>query len=121
MTLRVGSIVLTVSNVPVATSFWAAALDLAPREQPEPDWVVLAPRDGEGPNLSLSRGDSRPTYFPHLHLDLYTDDQAGEVERLLGLGATRVDDWPYPAEEHDFVVLQDPDGNRFCVVDTSGA
>lgn len=120
MTLRVGSIVLTVSDVPVAMAFWSAALDLVPREQPEPGWVVLAPRSGHGPNLSLARGDSRPTYFPHLHLDLYTEDQAGEVDRLVELGARRVDDWPYPPDDHDFVVLEDPDGNRFCVIDSTG-
>ncbi|HEV7194602.1 MAG TPA: VOC family protein [Pedococcus sp.] len=121
MTLQVGSIVLTVADVPTAMAFWAAALDLEAREEPEPDWVVLRPRSGQGPNLSLSLGESRPTYFPHVHLDLYTSDQVAEVERLLGLGARRVKDWPYPLGEHDFVVLEDPDGNRFCIVDTGGA
>lgn len=47
-------------------------------------------------------------------MDLFTDDQPGEVERLIRLGATRVD-WDYP-ERADYVVLADPDGNRFCVV-----
>jgi catechol 2,3-dioxygenase-like lactoylglutathione lyase family enzyme len=32
------------------------------------------------------------------------------------LGATRVEDWPYP-QDADFVVLRDPDGNEFCVID----
>ena len=49
------------------------------------------------------------------HLDLYAADQAAEVARLLGLGATRAD-WSYPPAA-DYVVLADPDGNRFCVVD----
>ncbi len=58
---------------------------------------------------------------PRLHLDLYAGDaadQAAEVERLVGLGAQRVD-WPHHPEDPDFVVLADPDGNRFCVIDTS--
>ncbi len=40
------------------------------------------------------------------------------ARRLLpvSLGATRVDDWPYP-EDADFVVLRDPDDNEFCVID----
>ena len=49
-----------------------------------------------------------------MHLDLYTTDQAGEVERLVEIGATR-----YPREyspEDDFIVLENTDGNRFCVV-----
>ena len=118
--LRIGSIVLNVSDVPAAMTFWAPALGYEPREQPEPDWVVLRPRDGAGPNLSLNLGETRPDPFPHLHLDLYARDQAAEVERLVALGARPVDDWPYPEEEHDFVVLEDPDGNRFCVIDASG-
>ncbi|WP_270886776.1 VOC family protein [Pedococcus sp. 5OH_020] len=116
MALRVGSIVVTVADVARAMAFWAGALDLVPREAPEPDWVVLRPRVGTGPNLSLALGESRPTYFPHVHLDLYTADRAQEVRRLLGLGARLVEDWPYPQGDHDYVVLEDPDGNRFCVV-----
>jgi predicted enzyme related to lactoylglutathione lyase len=116
---RIGSIVVNVSDVPRAMAFWAAALDYEPRHAPEPDWVVLQPRDGAGPNLSLNLGESRPEPFPHLHLDLYAHDQAAEVQRLLGLGARRVEDWPYPEEDHDFVVLEDPEGNRFCVIDAA--
>jgi hypothetical protein len=48
------------------------------------------------------------------HLDLFTENQAGEVERLLNLGATRVE-WNYEPGA-DYVVLADPDGNTFCVV-----
>src|SRR5829696_3547516 len=55
-----------------------------------------------------------PGKSSRVHLDLYTADQKGEVGRLLGIGATR-----HPQEygpDDDFVVLEDPDGNRFCVV-----
>jgi hypothetical protein len=41
------------------------------------------------------------------------------VERLLALGATRHDRTPEPGE--DFVVLADPEGNLFCVVDLGDA
>jgi Glyoxalase-like domain len=44
---------------------------------------------------------------------------AAEVDRLLSLGATRVDWTDYPPGA-DFTVLADPEGNRFCVIDTSG-
>ena len=46
---------------------------------------------------------------------------ASEIERLVRLGARRVDDWPYPDGERDYEVLEDPDGNRFCVIDAPGA
>jgi hypothetical protein len=115
--LRIGSVVLNVSDVPAAMAFWAPALGYVPKYEPEPDWVILQPPGGGRPNLSLNAGQTRPERVPHLHLDLYARDQAAEVERLIGLGARPVPDWPYPEEEHDFVVLEDPDGNRFCVID----
>jgi len=49
-----------------------------------------------------------------LHLDLYTDQRDVEVERLVSLGAMRYP-WTYRPNA-DFVVLQDPGGNLFCVV-----
>jgi hypothetical protein len=115
--LRIGSVVLNVSDVSAAMAFWGPALDYEPRYEPEPDWVILQPRDAVGPNLSLNLGETLPAPQPHTHLDLYAVDQAAEVDRLVGLGARTVEDWPYPEEEHDFVVLEDPDGNRFCVID----
>ena len=118
--LRIGSVVLNVSDVAGAARFWMAALDYEPRYAVEADWAILRPRTGGGPNLSLNLGETRPDAVPHIHLDLYADDQRSEVQRLLGLGARRVEDWPYPDEPHDFVVLEDPDGNRFCVIDTTG-
>ena len=49
-----------------------------------------------------------------LHLDLYTGNQLPEVERLIEAGASR---YPWRYRPHDdFVVLEDPDGNLFCVV-----
>jgi len=49
-----------------------------------------------------------------LHFDLYTSDREGEVRRLLMLGAIRHRQTYEPDE--DFRVLEDPDGNLFCVV-----
>ncbi|GAA2737528.1 VOC family protein [Pedococcus aerophilus] len=117
--LRIGSIVIQVADVPRSMAFWAPALDYVPRYEPEPDWVILQPREGDGPNLSLDGVGADPARFPEIHLDLYARDQGAEVERLVALGARRVEDWPYPDEEHDFVVLEDPDGHRFCVIDAS--
>ena len=114
---RIGSIVVNVSDVPRAMAFWAPALDYEPRYDPEPDWVILHPRDGAGPTSRSTSARPAPMLVPHIHLDLYAHDQQAEVERLVGLGARRVEDWPYPEEERDFEVLEDPDGNRFCVID----
>ncbi|WP_371750611.1 VOC family protein [Mycobacteroides sp. LB1] len=75
---------------------------------------MLRPRTGAGPNLSLDERHSVVPTPPRTHLDLYTHDQPGEVERLIELGATRID-WTRP-DGADFVTLEDPEGNRFDVV-----
>jgi len=114
--LRVGSTVIGVSNIPRAVEFWAAALNYLPREAPDETWVVLIPREGHGAQIALNSSESPIQEHPRLHIDLYADDQLAEVERLIALGATRVEWDMYPADP-DFVVLADPDGNRFCVVE----
>jgi hypothetical protein len=81
--------------------------------------TVLEPPDGVGAALALQRSDTPPQDHPRLHLDLHVADAtqlATEVDRLLALGAERVDWDSYPVDP-DFVVLADPDGNRFCIVD----
>lgn len=115
--LTIGSIVWGVEDLPRAVKFWCAALDYKPREAPSVDWAVLVPENGSGVQIALDLADT-PVIpgRPRHHLDLYAKDQPAEVGRLLSLGATRVErDYPAGA---DFVVLADPDGNRFCVIQT---
>ena len=82
------------------------------------DFVLLAPPDGIGPNVSLDGMRSEVQVPPRIHLDLYADDQDHEVERLVALGATRVE-WDGRPPDADYVILADPEGNRFCVIDAS--
>ena len=117
-TVRVGSIVLRVENLERQAAFWSAALDYQPREPHGDDFVLLRPRAGGGPNVSLDTAPSAAHIPPRIHLDLYTEDQAAEVDRLIGLGATEVH-WNKRPADADYVILADPEGNRFCVVDTT--
>ena len=115
MGLRIGSIVMVVDDFERALAFWTAALDATPRRGPGEDWVIL---DHAGQSIGLaldSAGRARATVPPRWHLDLHADDQSAEVERLEGLGATRVH-WDKQPADSDYVIMQDPDGNRFCVV-----
>jgi predicted enzyme related to lactoylglutathione lyase len=116
--IRIGSIVLRVDDLRRQIEFWSAALNYVPREEDSDDFVLLRPRDGTGPNLSLDRVHSTVQVPPRIHLDLYAEDQAGEVERLKALGATEVH-WSKRPPDADYVILADPEGNRFCVVDAS--
>lgn len=115
--LSIGTTVLGVDDVPRALAFWTAALGYVPRDEPEDTWVVLVPPDGVvGARLALGLSETPVQSHPRVHLDLYATDAQAEVERLLGLGASRVD-WDGYGPDSDFVVLADPSGNRFCVVD----
>jgi catechol 2,3-dioxygenase-like lactoylglutathione lyase family enzyme len=111
--LRVGTIVLNVKDARRASQFWSEALGYAYgdggyREDSTP---VLLPPQETAVTIALDEADLT-------HLDLHTDsaqEQQAEVERLISLGATRVD-WTYP-DDARFVVLADPEGNLFCVID----
>jgi predicted enzyme related to lactoylglutathione lyase len=116
--MRIGAIVIRVDDLPAQLAFWSAALDYVPRYPPQERWASLRPRHGDGPNLSLSARPSHVQVGPRLHLDLYCDDVAVEIARLLALGATRPHEPDRPADA-DYVILADPEGNRFCLVDTS--
>ena len=116
--LRVGSTVLGASDVRRAAEFWSRALGYVPRGEIEERWAVLTPPDGVGQNVSLMLSDTPVQEKPRVHLDLYTATPDEEIDRLLELGATRVDWQDYPPDP-DFTVLADTEGNRFCVIDKS--
>jgi predicted enzyme related to lactoylglutathione lyase len=106
------NVVLHVSDCERAAAFWGQALGYE-LLQLHDGLAVLAHRDGRLPRLLLDDGDAG-------HLDLSVNssaDQEAEVERLVALGASTVD-WELP-DEAMHVVLTDPDGNHFCVVNES--
>jgi len=112
--MKIGSIVIACYEFDRMLAFWRSALGYVPREPTKGGWVVLRDPKGRGPNVSLNQVPTKRTARSRLHLDLYTSDQKGEVERLIALGAARYP-WRYRPGA-DFVVLEDPDGNLFCVV-----
>jgi catechol 2,3-dioxygenase-like lactoylglutathione lyase family enzyme len=115
--LSIGSIVIRVDDLDRQVGFWTAALGYVRREGDADDFALLRPRTGPGPNVSLDRVRSSLTIPPRIHLDLYAADQAAEVERLKALGATEIH-WDKRPADADYVIMADPEGNRFCVIDT---
>jgi hypothetical protein len=59
--IRVGSIVIRVDDLAKQTAFWTAALDYKPRDENSDDFVLLRPKHGGGPNISLDRARRTPT------------------------------------------------------------
>jgi len=115
MTLYVGSTVLNVVDLHRATAFWMAALGYVVRDA-SPTFVVLTDPRRRWSNVSLQQSDAPKSGRNRLHLDLYAKDQPAEVIRLESLGATRLP-WEYPPNA-DYIVMADPDGNEFCVIDS---
>jgi predicted enzyme related to lactoylglutathione lyase len=120
--LSVQFFVLGTTDMGRAVDFWTRALGyVVSRGRAGGRWTELMPATGTGPGLALQLSETPAQEHPRIHLDLSVPDaaeQAAEVGRLVSLGAARVDWDLYPADP-DFVVLADPDGNRFCVVDVS--
>jgi catechol 2,3-dioxygenase-like lactoylglutathione lyase family enzyme len=115
--LWLATVVVNVQDMERAVRFWTAALGYRQRKETwDPEFMMLVDPAGRGTPVSLQLTDSPPREPVRVHLDLYTSEQARQVERLVRLGASRVERWPYP-EDADFVVLRDPEGNEFCVID----
>jgi catechol 2,3-dioxygenase-like lactoylglutathione lyase family enzyme len=108
MGLTLGAIVLNVKDTGAAAEFWREALGF---EAQAGNPGFLLPKGGPPTRLHLDEND-------RTHLDLWVDGTSmdAEVDRLIALGARRVEDWTYP-EDADFVVLQAPDGTIFCIIE----
>jgi catechol 2,3-dioxygenase-like lactoylglutathione lyase family enzyme len=120
--LQLGTVVLGADDVERAVAFWANVFGYEAVSFPDADddFTILIPPDGIGTRIAVHRSITPIQEKPRVHLDLVADsstEQSSEIDRLLGLGATRVL-WDYPIDP-DFVVLADTEGNRFCVVDAS--
>jgi catechol 2,3-dioxygenase-like lactoylglutathione lyase family enzyme len=117
MTSRLIAVVIDCGNAERCAAFWCAALgvevDRRWRDAHGIGYVQIG-RGGEGPLLLFQPVPEGRTGKNRLHLDVAPapGGQAAEVDRLVGLGATRLSD----EAEHPWVVLADPEGNEFCVL-----
>ena len=81
--MRIGSVVVDCNDFDTMVAFWQEALHYIPREPPEHGWVVLRDPAGSSVNVSFQHVPEPRAGKNRLHFDLYTDDQACEVDRLL--------------------------------------
>ncbi|MET3808795.1 catechol-2,3-dioxygenase [Nakamurella sp. UYEF19] len=114
--LVIGSVVIRVGNLGAQIQFWSNALNYAVREPVSVEFALLHPRDCRGPNVSLDAHPSDRILPPRIHLDLYAQDQLAETARLRELGARDVQ-WDRQPADADYIIMEDPEGNRFCVID----
>ncbi|MGH9229305.1 MAG: VOC family protein [Acidimicrobiales bacterium] len=111
----VAAIVLDTPDPRALAAFWAAAAGWPIVGQGD-DHAALARPDDMGPRLELIQVTDPKVAKNRVHIDVApyaADDQAAEVSRIRGLGATPAD---IGQGEQTWVVLADPDGNEFCVL-----
>ncbi|MFF9773547.1 VOC family protein [Streptomyces sp. NPDC013978] len=97
--------------------FWAGLLDRETTEDPY-GGIALAPDDDTSLRLRFLPSQEKKTVPNQMHFDLTStslDDQRRIVERALELGGRHIDIGQLPEETH--VVLADPEGNEFCVIE----
>ncbi|MFD1506206.1 VOC family protein [Georgenia yuyongxinii] len=119
MTSAISSIAIDAHDPRRVADFWAAALGWVVLEDPDEEVVSIGPADGSAPGIDVIPVPDAKSVKNRLHLDLRADGstQAEEVDRLLALGATRADVGQGP--DVTWVVLADPEGNEFCVLQRS--
>jgi predicted enzyme related to lactoylglutathione lyase len=112
----VQNVAVDCANAYALGQFWSEVLDapLHPEDKPgDPEIDVMLP---EGPWLHFNEVPEPKTIKNRLHLCLHPKtSREEEVERLLTLGATLVDDRREPSGP-GWAVLADPEGNEFCVL-----
>jgi hypothetical protein len=98
--------------------FWSEALHYGERHE-GPSEVIIAKEDWGFPRLTFQAVSAAPAQ--QLHVDLTAGSRQAEVERLVGLGATIVRTHDSGQQAPSWTVMQDPDGNEFCVAEIPGA
>lgn len=92
--------------------WWRAALGWVVVGESD-DELEIAPTESAHPTLLFGAVPEGKSVKNRLHLDFVPDDQAAEVQRLIGLGAIRAE---VGQQDVPWVVLADPEGNEFCVL-----
>ena len=122
MTVKLASVTIDCEDALVVARFWSAALGRPLEPNASSDFAAIGMaghrdvhgwRLGGDPTWLFARVPEPKTAKNRMHVDLAAPDPEAEVARLVELGATRVadiDEWGY-----QWTVLQDPEGNEFCV------
>ncbi|NKZ04006.1 VOC family protein [Actinomadura latina] len=118
MACRISELVIDCRDPEALAAFWCEVLGFAVLDREEYA-VEIGPREGAGgllPTLIFDRTEEPKAGKLRLHFDVNaTDrDQDAELERLLALGARPAD--VGQTGEESWVVLQDPEGNEFCLL-----
>ena len=117
MTLHLHALCFDANDPPRLAHFWAGVLGWETTDDPH-DGIALLPSDDTGFRLRFQLSQQQKDGPNTIHFDLTStslEDQQRTVARSLELGARHIDVGQLPDEDH--VVLADPEGNEFCVIE----
>ena len=117
MTAHLHALSFDANDPRLLARFWGGVLGWETADDPQ-DGIALLPSDDTGFRLRFLPTQVPKTGPNQMHFDLTStslEDQQETVARALELGARHIDIGQLPEEEH--VVLADPEGNEFCVIE----
>jgi predicted enzyme related to lactoylglutathione lyase len=116
MPLRPGNVTIDCDDVLKVASFWSAALGRPLDQRSSERFASIGGGDPERAELAwyFAEVPEPKGAKNRVHLDLF-DASPSAVDELVGLGATVVGEHEVPGGSHRWTVLQDPEGNEFCV------
>ncbi len=115
MAAQVGNITFDCDDVMKVAQFWSDALGRPLDAGSAPVFASIGGGDADRvqPAWYFEKVPEQKQCKNRMHLDLIDPDPSA-VERLVGLGATVVAKHNIGAQ-HSWTVMQDPEGNEFCI------
>ena len=106
------NVVIDCQDLERQATFWAAASGFERKRQVGGYLMLIDPAQPR-PGILLQQVPEGKQGKNRLHLDFAVPDMKTEVARLVGLGARELQTLDEP---ETFTVIQDPEGNEFCIV-----
>jgi hypothetical protein len=119
MTIRIQCVTVDCHDPRKLAEFWSRALDWRITYEDDDEFVIEPPEDSPAcdvcPDVLFNKVNEDKKVKNRWHFDLRpSDDQQGEVKRLMSLGARQIDIGQ--SGDESWVVMSDPEGNEFCVL-----
>jgi hypothetical protein len=118
MDIRIQCVVVDAHDCQLLARFWSAALGWRITVETEDEWAIEPPEGSRevdvAPDILFVKVPDTKSVKNRLHFDLRPVDQQSQVQRLVDLGARRIE--VGQADDVSWVVLADPEGNEFCVL-----